>query len=63
MSDKALDAFLTTANTKKTELPEELLVKIFEIEKNNQYRDGSERGSVVRQIQKVVDQHFEKEGS
>ena len=59
MTDKALEAFLISAESKNIDLSKEFLTSLYNIEKDNQYRDKSERGSVTKEIQKLVDQHFE----
>jgi hypothetical protein len=58
MKDKALEAFLISAKSKEIDLSEEFLINLYEIEKNNQYRDKADRGSVTKDIQRLVDQHF-----
>ena len=58
MIDKALEAFLNTAKKNELDLPEELLTDLYNIEKNHQYRDKSERGIVTKDIEKLVDEYF-----
>jgi hypothetical protein len=56
--DIVLKSFLETARIKGVNLPEDLLVKIYKIEKEHQFTDKSDRGVVNREIEKVVQQHI-----
>jgi hypothetical protein len=58
MTDQALKAFLNSAISKNIDLSKEFLTNLYNIEKDNQYRDKTDRGSVTKDIQKLVDQHF-----
>ena len=60
-ADKALDAFLNTAKSKNSEIAEELLIEIYNIEKSHQFRDQSDRGAATREIENAVDKYFENE--
>jgi hypothetical protein len=56
--DIVLKSFLETAKIKGINLPEDLLVKIYNIEKEHQFTDKSDRGIPYREIEKVVQQHI-----
>ena len=56
--DIVLKSFLETAKIKGVNLPEDLLVKIYNIEKEHQFTDKSDRGVPYREIEKVVQQHI-----
>jgi len=58
MDDIVLKSFLETAKVKGVNLPEDLLVKIYSIEKEHQFTDKSDRGVPYREIEKVVQQYI-----
>jgi hypothetical protein len=56
--DKALEAFIQTARESSSEIPEDVLLEIYQIEKNYQYRDELDRGVAIREIEKVLDKYI-----
>jgi len=56
--DKALEAFIQTAQESSSEIPENVLLEIYQIEKNYQYSDESDRGVAIREIEKVLDKYI-----
>lgn len=56
--DKALEAFINTARESSSEIPENILLEIYQIEKNYQYRDELDRGIAVREIEKILDKYI-----
>lgn len=58
-NDIVLKSFLETAKIKGINLPEDLLVKIYNIEKEHQFTDKSDRGVPYREVEKVVQQYID----
>jgi hypothetical protein len=56
--DKALEAFIQTAQDSSSKIPENILLEIYQIEKNYQYTDESDRGVAVREIEKILDKYI-----
>lgn len=53
--DFALAAFLESAVIHAPDLPEEVLLKIYDIQKRHQYDDEKDRGVPTREMQKIVE--------
>jgi hypothetical protein len=59
-NDIVLKAFLETAKSKGIDLPEDLLISIYNIEKEHQFTDKSDRGIPYREIEKTVQGYISK---
>jgi hypothetical protein len=53
--DFALTAFLESAVVKAPDLPKEILLKIYEVQKRHQYDDEKDRGVPTREMQKIIE--------
>ena len=53
--DFALSAFLESAAAHAPDLPEDLLIKIYELQKRHQYDDERYRSKPTREMQKIVE--------
>jgi hypothetical protein len=60
--DLVLQSFLATARDKKISLPEEILIKIYNIEKNHQFSDRDNRAAPCREIEKTINQFITGSG-
>ena len=56
--DTVLESLLETAKSKKIDLPDKFLKQIYNIEKEHQYRDKSDRGIAYREIKNAVDKYI-----
>ena len=53
-NNMALKAFIKASKNLDIQLPEEVLIKIYEIEERNQFKKSSERGNVNKEIEKLI---------
>jgi len=59
--DMAMNAFMDSAKKLAPHLPNDLLVEIYNIQKNHQYEDKLERNS-MREMEKVVEAYLDQLG-
>lgn len=60
--DMAMNAFMDSAKKIAPHLPHDLLMTIYNIQKNHQYEDKLERNS-MREMEKAVDAYVDSIGS
>jgi len=53
-NNMALKAFIKAGENLDIGLPEDVLIKIYEIEERNQFKKSSERLNVHREIEKLI---------
>ena len=56
--DNILESFLETAKNNKIELPEDLLIQIYEIEKEYVHLDNDDRAAPFKAIEKAVEKYI-----
>jgi len=58
--DMALKAFLEAAHQHAPDLPDALLEKVYEIQKQYQYSDADDRDIPLKEMEKIVLSHLEQ---
>jgi hypothetical protein len=53
--DFALTAFLESAKINAPDLPEEILLKLYDVQKRHQYNDEKDRAVSTREMQKIIE--------
>ena len=57
-TDMVLEAFLISAQTYAPDLPESLLKRIYQSQKDHQFEEGSDRGASLREMEKLVEEYL-----
>ncbi len=57
-TDMALEAFMAAASNHAPDLPESLLLKIYQIQKNHQFDDDSDRSIPTREMERLVEEYL-----
>ena len=58
--DMALNAFIEAAHQQAPDLPDTLLERIYEIQKQYQYSDADDRDIPLREMEKIVLSYLEQ---
>ena len=54
----ALEVFLASAATYAPELPQNLLMRVYESQKKHQFEEGSDRGASLREMEKLIEEYL-----
>lgn len=57
--DMALEAFLAAASNHAPDLPESLLTQIYQLQKNHQFEDGTDRSVSIREMERLVEGYLD----